>query len=123
MDLLYNLFHQFLICLILNHVFSFLLSDIFPQIIHKHQSMFLHQFYLSRVFQQIPSHHSYPQDLFYQILSQHCLHVYVNSNFPLSSHLRHQTVFLHHFTCLFSLIRFLVVTHIHRIISSDYFSR
>ena len=78
-----DLFYQFLIRLILNHLLFFLLSDLSPKIIPQHQSMFLHHFYLSYLFQQIPCHHSYPPDFFYRILSQHCLHIYVNSTLPL----------------------------------------
>ena len=78
MDFLSDLFHQFLICLILNHIIFFLLSNKFSQIPHQHQSMFIRHFYLSHLFRKSTCHHSYPPDLLYQIMSQHCLHIYEN---------------------------------------------
>ena len=75
LDFLSDIFHQFLILLILNHLPCFLLYNIFHQILY---------------------HQSYPSDFFYQIISQHCLYFSANSIFPVSIILYHQTFFIHH---------------------------
>ena len=75
MYFLSDIFHKFLILMIINHLLCFLLSDIFRHILHRQY---------------------YPSGFFYQIISQHCLYFSANSIFPVSIILYHQTFFIHH---------------------------
>ena len=76
LDFLSNIFHQFLILIILNHLLWFLLSDLFHHIIY---------------------HQSYLSDFFHQILSQYCLFFSVDQILPVSRLLYNKPLLVHHF--------------------------